>query len=363
MLGARVPGSRRDDLGGGMTALLNAGDIVKGTLRVVRVLGQGSCGAVYEVEGTTTHRHRALKLLPPQFLEPPSARKRFDRDASAAAKQIEDARIARTYGSGVLEDGTPWVLMDLLKGEPLGELLKRRTRWSVADAASLVVELALAMHAAHTAGVVHGDLRPGNVFVVDEGGELKVKVMDFGLAPSFPEKLDSGIAAYSAPEQAADGHFDARADVFALGAVLFELLAGVPPFAGSGAEVLEQKRGSKAAQLGVLRSDCPASLAALAHRALSPTPEGRFATVHEFAEALSHFAPPGHVVAAVPPEPSEVAAHHARRHAALDRQTRWAMLVLCAIASVAAVALMMRADLSARETSHEAATQIDGGSP
>jgi serine/threonine-protein kinase len=283
-------------------ALLNPGDIVKGTLRVVRLLGESPGGVVYEVEGTTTARRRALRVMPVKMAADAEELKRLDREVTLVAK-LADARFVRTFGNGQLEDGSPWVLMELLASDALSFLLQGEPKWTPQRACTLVRELALVLHRAHDSGVVHGDLCPRRVFLEQKDGQQVVKLLGCGL--SHPRLVQTGgVSPYSAPEQmGVTGDLDPRVDVYALGVMLFELLTGAPPF--SGPELQAQKAGP------VPRADerapeCPRALADLVHKATSARASDRPATTKALAEALAPFAAGTPVVAvpvAAPPKP------------------------------------------------------------
>lgn len=274
------------------------GAIIAGRLRVVRQLGAGGFGAVYEVEHLVTRHHRALKLLHPKHLGDAELASRFLREASAAAR-IGNPHIAETFDAGELENGAPWLLMELLSGESLSDVLRWKPRQDFSEACRFMRDVALAVHAAHEAGIVHRDLKPDNLFVTQLDGKPFAKVLDFGMSKfsSAATGLESLTAAgvtmgtplYMAPEQMRGAKdVDGRADTYSLGVILFEMLAGGAPFdAASFSELAAQKHSGITPRLEALRPDCPPALAQVVHRAMAVEPEQRHATARELAEALS----------------------------------------------------------------------------
>jgi serine/threonine protein kinase len=216
------------------------GDIV-GQYRVLEFLGEGGMGTVFEVEHIALTRHYALKVLRPKVIE---------RDAAAAAKFLREARTAArvrhpnivdVVDFGHLPDGRPYFVMELLEGQSLADLVATGAL-PPADVVTIARQLANALAAAHDRGVVHADVTPSNVLIVDSGGEgqpgeLHVKLVDFGLAELAGEGLRDenpefvlGTPAYISPEQLRGLAPTDRSDQYGLGAVLYELLTGHPPF-------------------------------------------------------------------------------------------------------------------------------------
>jgi serine/threonine-protein kinase len=214
--------------------------VVAGRFRVVRLLGEGGMGAVYEVEHEFTKHRRALKLLHGELSDNREAVGRFLREASAAGR-IGSRHIVETFDVGQLDDGTPYLVMELLRGESLADRLERlQGTLPVNEALDLVRQAAIGVQAAHTAGIVHRDLKPENLFIV-EGPEPLVKILDFGISKFDPALTGSpslttdgatmGTPYYMSPEQVrASGPIDAQSDVYALGVVLYECVTGKRPF-------------------------------------------------------------------------------------------------------------------------------------
>ncbi len=210
-----------------------------GRYEIVRKLGEGGMGIVYEARDERLSRTVALKTMS-ALASDDSARKRFWREARAAAG-VNHPNVCQIHEIG--EDGGElFLVMELLEGEPLAEKLKQGPL-SLSEAVSIGLEVLAALAALHASGIIHRDLKPTNVFLTRHG----VKLLDFGLArPNAPERTDSplssseltrtgtivGTPGYMAPEQVTADTVDARADLFAAGAILFEMLAGRPAFSG-----------------------------------------------------------------------------------------------------------------------------------
>jgi Leucine-rich repeat (LRR) protein len=211
--------------------------------RVLKVLGQGGMGVVFLAEDVRLGRTVALKTMKPEVAADPRHRQRFLREARAAAK-VESDYIVPIYDVGE-DGGVPWLAMPLLKGQSLNDLLTRVKVLTPGQAARLGAQVAKGLAAAHAAGLIHRDVKPGNIWVEPEGGG-RAKLLDFGLArdQSPPhERGDApltrtgavvGTPAFMAPEQAGGQPLDARADLFSLGCVLYRAVTGRLPFQGPG---------------------------------------------------------------------------------------------------------------------------------
>ena len=216
-----------------------------GDYMVKRVIGRGAMGTVYAAVHPVIERRVAIKVLRRDLSERTDTVMRFVQEARAV-NRVRHPGIVDVFGYGMTDDGACFLVMELLDGETLGDQLARG-RLSIAQACSVLIEISNALEAAHAAGVVHRDLKPDNVFMV---GGHHVKLLDFGIAkltaPTASAPLEYtlpgqaiGTPTYMAPEQARGGAIDGRTDVYALGALAFELLCGQPPFVGdSGVEVM-----------------------------------------------------------------------------------------------------------------------------
>lgn len=268
-----------------------------GRFELIRPLGQGGFGVVFQARDTELGRHVAVKLVRPDRLARRGAVDRawlldiFHREAEAAAK-LNHPNIITIYDYGTHE-GAPYLVLELLLGETLSRRLERGPL-PTEEAVSVLVQICRGLAHAHAAGVIHRDLKPGNVFLREDG---QVKILDFGLAHvaealsgTGRESLAAGTPAYMAPEQWR-GQADQRTDVFACGIILFEMLCGRSLFDGSARE-----RGDREARLGLRMAGIPPDLVAITERALATDPGDRNPSAHELAEALLRLAEREHDV-------------------------------------------------------------------
>jgi serine/threonine-protein kinase len=262
--------------------------------RLGRELGRGGMGVVYEATHLDLGRDVALKVLDREFANGES-RGRFVAEARAVAR-IEHEGLVRLHEFGFTTDGRPFYAMELVQGESLDRRLATSGAFAWRDAVALAIEISRAAEAAHLAGVVHRDIKPQNLLLTPSG---RVKLLDFGVAkpgselePSDGEDLDAlvviGTPEYMAPEQAR-GAADARSDVYALGAVLYELLtAHLPHEAPSTAALIERKLSGPPEPVSLCAPDAatPRELDRVLDKALAPDPAGRFEGMAEFRNAL-----------------------------------------------------------------------------
>jgi serine/threonine protein kinase len=279
---------------------LDIGTTVDRRYLLKREIARGGAGAVFEAEHIYTKRSVALKLLVPEQRWAPEPRARLLREALALSAARHPGVVA-ALDAGETEDGTPYLVLELLEGRSLEGILAVRRRIGAAEAAWVGAGVCDALAAAHRRGIIHRDIKPSNVFVArDEQGSEVVKVFDFGVAriPTEQNKLTQdgallGTPEYMAPEQLLARDVDGRTDLYAVGVTLYECLAGVVPFEGNFGEVLLK---SSTEPLPPLRQKAPevsAELAAVIERALARDQEARFADALAFAQALRKAAPPG----------------------------------------------------------------------
>lgn len=289
---AITPGPMSED-----EADLPPGTLVAGKLRVVRALGVGGMGAVYEVEHELTRHRRALKLLHPQFASNSQAVARFLREASAAGR-IGNDHIVETFDAGVLDSGEPYLVMELLQGRSLADLLEEEGRISERDAIEWLSQACDGLQAAHDAGIVHRDIKPDNLFVTAAG---RVKILDFGISKFDPVltgerqltgELTLGTPYYMAPEQTSkSSSVDHRADVYALGVVLYECVTGTRPFqAETYPELIVRIHLGDYPPASSI-SPTAALLDVVIARAMARKLEDRFQTPAELAKALRDLLP------------------------------------------------------------------------
>jgi serine/threonine-protein kinase len=250
---------------------MRPGDLVAGKYRVGRVIGQGGMGVVLEAEHTLLEERVALKFMHPQIAKSADAVTRFLQEARASSK-IKNEHVARVLDVGSHE-GVPYLVMEYLEGCDLSTLLLRERALPVALATAYVLQACEAIGRAHDRGLVHRDLKPANLFLAQrDGAEPILKVLDFGIAKAIggtdvPSMTASnaflGSPRYMAPEQVQNARdVDARADVWALGTILFELVAGRPAFdQGSVAALLVAICTQPAPSLEHVRPGVPAGFA------------------------------------------------------------------------------------------------------
>lgn len=271
-----------------------------GGYRVLRVLGHGGMGAVFEAEDPDLGRLMALKVPHRSLMKHPTARERFLREARTAAA-VKDDRIVTIYQVGQVGD-LPFIAMELLAGETLDARLDRERNMPIAEVLRIGREMAEGLAAAHDQGLIHRDIKPANVWLAtsasrgDTAGEgsTRVKLLDFGLAR--PAAKDTRLTAtgqiigtpnYMAPEQARGDPVDHRADLFSLGCVLYEMAGGTQAFYGSNVmSVLTALATATPQPIAELRYDLPPALGALIDRLLSKDPVQRPATAWEVVKSL-----------------------------------------------------------------------------
>jgi eukaryotic-like serine/threonine-protein kinase len=294
-----------------------------GRYRIVRRIGSGGMGAVYEAVVRSTGTRVAVKVLSSEYAEKPEAAARFRREARAASS-ISHPCVVRTLDLGATNDGVHYLVMELLEGAPLATILRGKAV-DLATFAAVVPALLSGMAAAHAAYVVHRDLKPDNVFLHLESStsEVAIKIVDFGI--SKVRALESvqvtgtgmilGTPYYMAPEQARGAaDIDQRADVYAAGAIAYELLTGKRPYADIPPQVvLVAMLNERPRAIASLAPELPRGLVAWVERAMAREPDDRFPTASAALAALEA------TLRALVREP-EVAAARARLRDAVDEK-------------------------------------------
>ncbi len=265
--------------------------IDSGRIRLVRRLGEGAMGVVYLGEDTLLGRKLAVKELAAAVSSDPAARERFLREAQVLA-QLSSPHVVQVYD--LVDDGArAYLCMELCEGTDLAATLRQRGRLEPQEAARVAAQIATALAAAHQKGIVHRDLKPANVLWADAE---TLKVADFGLARLRDSSLTQegvvmGTPYYMAPEQVLGRTVDERADLYALGCVLFELCTGRPPYGGGFAEILAQHGApGDPPDPRLYVPSIPADLATLVTRLLAKDPAGRPASAREVAALLGELA-------------------------------------------------------------------------
>lgn len=274
---------------------LDAGQHLTPTLKLIRHIGGGAMGAVWAAEEIGLGRHVAVKVMSPGYANDDASKRRFRKEAQAAAR-IRNPYIATIFGHGVTDDGQPFITMELLDGETLRKRIARLGPLPIDEVARLFGQMAKGLAAAHKLGVVHRDIKPDNLFVIDDEGEPFVKVLDFGIAKQLDatSELTStgaimGTPAYMSPEQYSDTkRVDHRTDLWALGIVAYEALTGKTPFTGSSlpSMALSIAKGEFEPP-STRRPELPRTMDGWMARALSLDANARFPSAMEMAEALS----------------------------------------------------------------------------
>jgi len=217
---------------------LSPGQIIDGKYRIVRELGVGGMGAVYEGENTRIHRRVAIKVLHAQVATKADIVQRFEREAQAAGR-IGSEHIVEVLDLGVLPTQERYMVMEFLDGVSLTQRIKLRGRLTPQELAPLLVQLLEGLGAAHRAGIVHRDLKPDNIFIITRGGRDFVKLVDFGVSKFSATDGEfsmtrtgavMGTPYYMSPEQARGQAVDHRSDLYAIGVVAYQAVTGHVPF-------------------------------------------------------------------------------------------------------------------------------------
>jgi eukaryotic-like serine/threonine-protein kinase len=255
-----------------------------GHYRILGHLGDGGMGVVYRAEDTRLGRVVALKLLPPELTRDPEAKRRFEREARAAAL-LDHPNICTTYDFGEAEgDGQMYIAMACYEGESLADRVTHGPL-SLDDAIKILEQICRGLGKAHASGVIHRDIKPGNVMLTADG---VVKIVDFGLAKLSAgsqltkSRTSLGTAAYMAPEQLRGEEVGPQTDIWASGIVLFELLTGTRPFRGDYAEALSYSiLNEQPATITELRPDLPVEIDRIIKKMLRKDPLQRYASTDE----------------------------------------------------------------------------------
>ena len=272
---------------------------VIGQYRVSRKLGEGGMGAVYAAEHALIGRKAAIKMLLPNLSQNQEIVQRFFNEARAATA-IQDPGIVQIFDFGYHTDGSAYIVMEFLEGEPLDARLKRLGRLNPFDALRIMRQAASSLAAAHSRGIIHRDLKPENIYLVADrevsGGE-RPKLLDFGIA-KLTNDADSkvkthtaaimGTPMYMSPEQCRGaGQVDARSDVYALGCVLYHLIIGRTPFDGEGVgEIIASHLREPPPVPSAMLPGLPPELDQLILRCLAKHPDQRFQSANELADNI-----------------------------------------------------------------------------
>ncbi|WP_437964049.1 protein kinase [Sorangium sp. So ce260] len=290
-----------------MVVPVNVGDVLAEKYEVERVLGEGGMGVVVAARHLLLGERVAIKFLLPQARERADLVARFLREGQAAAR-IRSEHVTRVYDVGTLGRGEPYLVMEYLEGIDLKALLRERGPLPVELACDYLLQACEALAEAHALGIVHRDLKPGNLFLSQRAdGSPLIKVIDFGISkmalaaeavsPKAHDMTESsamlGSPLYMAPEQMVSSKsVDARADVWSMGAILYQLLTGAMPFRGESVMEIYDRILEGPPRLHGLRADVPDRLEWVVQRCLQRHPAERFGNIAELAAELAPFAPP-----------------------------------------------------------------------
>ena len=266
---------------------------------IVRPIGRGGMGMVYEALNTAIGKRVAIKFIDAEMARNKDAVARFQREAQAASA-VESAHIVEIFDSGITDEGLPFIVMELLRGEDLGHRIKRCGRLELAEALHVTAQILRGLHRAHEAGIVHRDLKPDNVFLVDRDDDSNfAKVLDFGISKvqrrgDVPARTLTrqgtvlGTPFYMSPEQAqALGDIDGRTDLWSVGAILFECLTGRAPHSGSTYEqVIINICMKDVEDVRTFSPSVPEGIARVIAKAMTRERTDRFTTSREFLDAL-----------------------------------------------------------------------------
>ena len=264
------------------------GTILGGRYRLVELLGQGGMATIFRAVDTQLGRDVAVKLLRPEYLQDPDFSSRFRQEAQAAAS-LTHPNVVTVYDYGEDPSG-PYIVMEIVDGEDLSTIIRRSGALPPRQATRIAAAVARALAAAHARGLIHRDVKPGNVLIGRDG---QVKVVDFGIARAVAEAQVTlpgttlGSVHYFSPEQARGEPATESSDVYALGIVLYELLTGVRPWEGdSAASVGLARLSGPAPDPTTVRPSVPPDLAAITRKALALEPQDRFVSAAAMADAL-----------------------------------------------------------------------------
>ena len=283
---------------------LTEGSLIAGRYRLEHPLGEGGMGTVWAATHTVTRRSVAMKFLKDSMRHRKDLRERFLREA-AAASALKHPNVVEIIDVFDFAEGSPVMVMELLRGETLGAKLLRDERLSMEETAALLLPVVSAVGEAHALGIVHRDLKPDNLFLLEGTGEPRVKVLDFGIAKLSAERYLQegpsplltesgsmlGTPCYMAPEQASgESPVDHRADIWSLGVILYECLSGVRPIEGENLpQVVARLMSAGIMPLERIAPELPAEVTGLVKQMLTRDVGRRPASLVEVSRTLGRF--------------------------------------------------------------------------
>jgi serine/threonine protein kinase len=267
---------------------MNIGDILKNRYEITELLGEGGMAFVYKALDRELQRFVAIKTLKPSYVGQESFVERFKREAQVASN-INNPNIVQIFDWGI--EDVPYFVMEYVEGNSLTQILSKKKQLSISDVIYIGSRVANGLHAAHSNGLVHRDIKPGNILITSEG---RVKVTDFGIVAIQDESSDItktgsvlGTATYISPEQAKGESVSSQSDLYSLGIVLYELLLGKPPFEGeSPVSIATKHLTDKPEKLSGKRSDIPRGLENAILKLLSKNSADRFKSAEDLRAVL-----------------------------------------------------------------------------
>jgi serine/threonine protein kinase len=270
--------------------------VLDGKYALLREIGAGASGKVYEAEHLVVGKFVAIKVMNREQFADPEQRDQFVSEARAAAR-IAHANVVDIHDLGLTPEGVPYLVMELLRGETLEDIVDSRGALPAQYACELMLQVLAALSAAHAQGFLHCDLKPANVMITHPRPDRPhVKVLDFGIARRMHEadgssaKGSGGTPMYMSPEQARGETVDARSDIYSASAMMYAMLAGRDPFEGKTAgAVLQKVVAGDFAPLSQVNPQVPRLLATIVERGLALEPRRRIESAEEYAELLHPF--------------------------------------------------------------------------
>jgi serine/threonine-protein kinase len=285
---------------GGRLVPLNPllGATIEGKFKIDAQLGRGAMGTVYRATQLNLERPVAIKIMRSDILSNPVAIERFKREALAIAR-LKHPRIVAIYDYGVAPEVGAYIVMEYLEGRSLNAEVKERRRIPLEQAVRWMRQVCQAVAVAHTAGVIHRDLKPHNIFLEATQDGPFVKVLDFGLA-KLQRTSDQGVGSltksgtlvgsppYMSPEQCEDLPLDAQSDIYSLGCVFYEMVAGRPPFVGSSPiDTLVKHMNEEPKPPSAYTPEVPPAVDAVLLKALAKHKHERYESASEFGQVLA----------------------------------------------------------------------------
>src|SRR5215510_6008592 len=262
-----------------------------GKYEIVRPLGKGAMGQVYRARDTMLDRDVALKVMVASIADDPELKTRFEREAKAVARMTHP-NVVNVFDLGSHADGSPFIAMELLKGQDLQKAVRTGQPMPLERKVAIMVQVLTGLAHAHQAGIVHRDIKPANIFLNNDGS---VKIMDFGVARLTTASMTGtgnivGTADYMSPEQVKGAKVDGRSDLFSVGCMLFELLAGRRPFHAENLMAIFYKITHDDPDFGILPGGPEYdALLPVVQKALARDLEQRYQSAYDFAMDLREY--------------------------------------------------------------------------